>query len=202
MNRYLRLGLTATAAAFLFALAACNTSSSTTSGDGSGPVPGNANSIGQRAPEIEGVPVYSPIPEDASFFRRRLANVPIKLSNYRGKVVLLDFWATWCGPCIAAIPREKQLVARLRGRPFALIGISIDDNRETLQKFLRTNALPWPNILDEGKNIGMVWDIEAVPTFVLISAEGVVVGRWEGAQDMPEIERAVERELEIVEKKK
>jgi thiol-disulfide isomerase/thioredoxin len=75
--------------------------------------------IGKQAPDIIG--------EDLSGAR-------FKLSDYRGKVVLLVFWASWCGPCIASVPHEKELVERFKGRPFAVIGVNAD------AKALRINA--------------------------------------------------------------
>src|SRR5258708_34645001 len=163
----------------LLAMSACDKSSSTTGsnslpGGGSDAVKMDGYGVGSRAFDIEGKTVA-----DGS---------PIQLSKYKGKVVLLDFWATWCGPCVAAIPHEKQLAARFGGRPFALIGISIDESLETLRKFVANKGLPWPNIFDDGKRIARQWQIEAVPTFVLIDADGFIIGRWEGAQDMPDIE--------------
>ena len=67
--------------------------------------------VGRVAPEIE---------------RQDIDGKPMKLSEYRGKVVVLCFWGTWCGPCMAMVPLEKALVERLKGRPFALLGINSD----------------------------------------------------------------------------
>src|SRR4051794_21929179 len=55
---------------------------------------------------------------------------PMKLSECRGKVIVVSFWATWCGPCMGMVPDEKALVERMKGRPFALIGVNCDDDRE------------------------------------------------------------------------
>ncbi len=76
-------------------------------------------SVGKSAPEIKGVDVYGK---------------PLALSNYRGKVVALVFWGTWCGPCMPEIPREKALLERMKGRPFALLGVDADAQAETAPK--------------------------------------------------------------------
>lgn len=186
--------LTSLAAGCLLAISACDKSSSTT---GSNPLPGggagdavniDGTRIGQRALEIEG----KAIADGAAF----------QLSKLKGKVVLLDFWGTWCGPCRAAIPHEKKLAARFGNQTFALIGISINDSPDTLRKFVANNELTWPNVLDDKNTIAQQWQVEAVPTFVLIDADGFIIGRWEGAQDMPAIEKAIEAELKTLEKRK
>jgi thiol-disulfide isomerase/thioredoxin len=178
-----RRGLRTLFAFCLLALSACTASSSTMS-DGSAPLPGgdpkpDGVNVGQRAYEMEG---------------KTGDGTVIRLSGYKGKVVLLDFWAPWCVPCVEAIPHEKQIVARLAGKPFALIGVSVDG--------VGKHVLPWPNIVDEDANINQMWRIQAVPTFVLINPQGEIVGRWEGSQDLPKIDKAIEREVALAEKRK
>lgn len=191
MMMFLRKVIRGVVAACLIGLSAC--ASSSTTGKGGAALPGNGvktegADVGNLAYEIEGASAAD--------------GKPIQLSKHKGKVVLLDFWATWCPPCVAAIPHEKQLVARYAGRPFALIGISMDRTEEALVKFIGKSALPWPNIFDEGERISEKWNVGAVPTFVLINPHGEIVGRWEGAQDLPEIDKSIEYELKLVENKK
>lgn len=131
--------------------------------------------IGTLAPELEG---------------QATTGEAIKLSNYRGKVVLVDFWATWCGPCVAFIPHEKELVERMRGRPFVFIGVSADRDPQDLEEFLAKNNLPWPNILDNG-TLGKAWHVEFLPTIFLIDAEGVIRHKFIGGSK--ELDNAVER---------
>jgi peroxiredoxin len=132
--------------------------------------------VGAKAPKLDGVST---------------SGEPIRLSDYRGKVVLVDFWATWCGPCVALIPHEKELVARMAGRPFAFIGVSADHDREELQEFIVKNQLPWPNIFDEGKKLGRTWQVEFLPTIFLIDADGVIRHKFIGASR--ELDAAVDK---------
>ena len=84
--------------------------------------------VGNVAPEIEG--------ED-------IDGMPMKLSDYRGRVVMLVFWGTWCGPCMGAIPMEKAIVDRLKDRPFVLLGINSDSDREKLKARMREEGITW-----------------------------------------------------------
>src|SRR5207244_146319 len=77
--------------------------------------------VGKNAPEAEA--------ED-------LAGKPVKLSAYKGKVVVIDFWATWCPPCKAMIPHERELVQKNADKPFVFISISADEKKDTLKGFL------------------------------------------------------------------
>ena len=74
--------------------------------------------VGRPAPEIEGTDMHGK---------------PLRLSDFKGKVVVLNFWGTWCGPCMALVPQERNLVARLKYQPFAFLGVNCKDNRETAQ---------------------------------------------------------------------
>jgi thiol-disulfide isomerase/thioredoxin len=99
----------------------------------------------------------------------------IKLSSYRGKVVLIDFWATWCQPCRMMIPEEKSLVARMQGRPFVFIGISADHKLDVLKRFLEQEAMPWRHIFDGYSGpLAKKWEVETLPQFIIIDANGVI----------------------------
>ncbi len=115
---------------------------------------------GKAAPEIE---------------TQRLNGDKVKLSELRGKVVVLDFWATWCPPCRAMIPHERELVTRFQHKPFVFISIDIDGNKEALTKFLATTPMPWAHWLNDGRGgISREWGVSAVPTLFVIDAKGVV----------------------------
>lgn len=143
--------------------------------------------VGRKAPEITG---------------ESTTGVPVSLSGYKGKVVLLDFWATWCGPCRDMIPHEKDLLRQYDTRPFVILGISKDDKREDLKTFVEREKILWPNVFDGGGSICKEWRISAFPTLFLINHKGVIIGKWEGGgpQTMSEIDRAIDEAVREADK--
>lgn len=125
----------------------------------------------------------------------------IRVSDYQGKVVLVDFWGTWCGPCKMLVPLERRMVNETyRNRPFVLIGIAQDDP-ETLRRYQEIAKLPWQNIADPNSRISRQWDFNVVPCFVLIDHTGVIRGKWMGGNDWEAIKEAVEECVQAAEKK-
>lgn len=118
----------------------------------------------------------------------------IRLSDFKGKVVLVDFWGTWCGPCKMLEPRERSLKQMYRDQPFEILGIAID-SKPRLKAYLEKNPLPWPNIADGSRSLSDQYKIEAVPTFMLIDPEGTLIKTWQGGQNFDEIELAVEKAI-------
>jgi thiol-disulfide isomerase/thioredoxin len=126
------------------------------------------------------------------------SNKSAKISEYRGKVVVLDIWATWCPPCRAMIPHEREMVKKLAGKPFALISVSADDKKETLTKFLEKNEMPWTH-WHAGANgeILKKYQVKFFPTIYVLDTKGVI--RYKNVRDQ-ELEHAVEELLKEAEK--
>ena len=101
---------------------------------------------------------------------------PITLKDYRGKVVLLDFWATWCGPCIAEMPNVKKIYNTHKDMGFVVIGISLDDDASEVCDFLKECELPWRQIFDgQDGHLKKLFQIRGIPSLWLIDREGKVI---------------------------
>lgn len=101
----------------------------------------------------------------------------VKLSNYRGKVVLLDFWAVWCGPCIRELPNVKEVYAKHKDKNFDILGVSLDTSKDRLQQFVAENEMPWRQVFD-GKgwknSTAVLYDVHSIPRMYLIDEDGIV----------------------------
>jgi thiol-disulfide isomerase/thioredoxin len=98
------------------------------------------------------------------------------LADYAGKVVVLDIWATWCGPCRQMIPHEREMVEKFKDKPFALISVSADDEKKALEEFLEKEKMPWTHWWDNGGDSALLkqWNVRFFPTVYVIDQKGVI----------------------------
>lgn len=98
----------------------------------------------------------------------------LSLAQYRGQVVLLDFWATWCPPCIAEMPNVKQTYAKYRNQKFEIIGISLDRSMAPLEEYIANEGLAWRQYWDNGGRIANMYNVRAIPSTFLIDGAGTI----------------------------
>jgi len=99
----------------------------------------------------------------------------VSLEQLRGKVVVIDFWATWCGPCRAEMPRMIQLYEKYHDSGFEIIGVSLDKSWTPVTRYRKSQGMQWPIALDKFRYISKKWGIQSIPTLVLIDQNGVIV---------------------------
>jgi cytochrome c biogenesis protein CcmG/thiol:disulfide interchange protein DsbE len=106
------------------------------------------------------------------------------LSDLRGKVVLINIWATWCPPCRKEMPSMQKLFERFKGENFEILAVSIDSTgREAVAPFMRTMNLTFPALLDPKEDIRSLYGVTGVPESFIIDKEGIVVEKIIGPID-------------------
>ena len=124
------------------------------------------------------------------FTKKDLQGKTIRLADYKGKYVLLDFWGSWCGPCRAGNPHLKDLYAKYKDKGFMIVGIAnekgvtLADNKTSWKKALKEDGLPWQQILNnegiEKCDVTNLYNVFAFPTKILLDKDGKIIGRFTG----------------------
>jgi thiol-disulfide isomerase/thioredoxin len=116
-----------------------------------------------------------------------------RLADYRGKVVLVNFWATWCVPCRDEMPSIERLRTALEGRPFAVLAVNLAEPEDRIRKFLDAVPLGFPVLLDRDAKATRAWQARALPTTYIVAPDGTVRYRHLGELDWskPEVRRFV-----------
>lgn len=142
-----------------------------------------------QGPPTEGKPA-------PDFTLKTLAGQEVSLSSLRGKVVLLNFWATWCPPCREEIPSMVRLNEAMAGKPFQMLAVSIDDGgKDAVEAFLKRGGYNLPALLDPGQKVGAMYGITGVPETFVIDPKGVILKKVIGPIDWnhPEVKNFLEQ---------
>jgi thiol-disulfide isomerase/thioredoxin len=153
--------------------------------------------VGCAAPVRTDIPTApSPAPRFSLF---DLSGATVKISDFQGKVVLVDFWATWCEPCKQSIPRYIRMQEKLRDKGFAVVGIDEDEKPEIAAAYARNHSMNYPVLLDPGTGLFAEFGGASLPAAFLIDAQGQIRGHWEGfdAATGQDVERAADALLGI-----
>jgi len=111
------------------------------------------------------------------------------LSDYKGKVVILNFWATWCPPCRAEMPSMETLYQRFNSQGLEILAVDIGENANTVRQFIQNNKYTFPVMLDSNSRISRIYGIEAIPTSYILDREGKIAARVVGSisWDTPQV---------------
>src|SRR5207248_1018060 len=121
----------------------------------------------------------------------------VHLSDYKGKIVLLDFWATWCGPCQIEIPWFIEFQRKNKDRGFEVLGVSMDDDGwDAVKPFMTEKKINYRIVLGDEKTSDQYGGVEALPTTFIIDREGRIASVHVGLSSRKDFEDAIEKLLE------
>jgi thiol-disulfide isomerase/thioredoxin len=144
-----------------------------------------ANPLRARAP-------FAPDFSFTTYQKQEISNISL-----RGKVVLVDFWGTWCPPCRESVPALRNLNKKYAGKPFQLVSVSSDDDEDVWKTFIKAERMEWSQYIDLPGEVLHAFKVDSFPTFVVLDKDGVIRFRQsgEGPQTESELEDAINKYL-------
>jgi peroxiredoxin len=114
------------------------------------------------------------------FDEKDVAGKHLSVADYKGKIVLVDFWATWCGPCVHELPNVVKTYEKHHEKGFDIIGVSLDQDEDRLKNFTKENKMTWPQFFDGkqwGNKLAVKYGVQSIPATFLLDREGKVIDR-------------------------
>lgn len=144
--------------------------------------------------------VYSDVGKVAPVFQLEdLNGKTVSLKEFMGKVIVLNFWATWCAPCRAEMPSLENLYRNLKDKGLVIIGVSVDSSEKTVQSFVKERGITFPILLDKRKEVSFDdYGVIGLPVTFLIDKKGIIVDKVFGERqwDSEEVKEKIKRLLE------
>jgi len=104
----------------------------------------------------------------------------VKLSDYKGKAVMINFWASWCGPCRAEMPTLQAVYKEFEAEGFVILAVNLNEPDLAVKSFQEKYGLTFPILMDKGDRVSKLYDIVPLPTSYFVDKNGVVQGKWTG----------------------
>ena len=123
-------------------------------------------------------------------------NQQISLADYRGKVVLIDFWASWCAPCVASLPAYNRMRQEIGTEGFEIIAINVDENTEDGLKFLESHPVGYPMLADPDGEIGIPYGVRTLPRSFLLNRDGQIISSYKSFKRGDE--KALKQEITLL----
>ena len=133
--------------------------------------------LADDAIDLKALPVGSPFPD---FSETDVNGKPISVAQYKGKIVLVDFWATWCGPCVGELPNVLKTYEKYHSKGFEIVGVSLDSDKSKLTSFIQAKNMTWQQFFDGGgwKNkIAQKYTVHSIPATYLIDKDGKLLAK-------------------------
>jgi thiol-disulfide isomerase/thioredoxin len=134
--------------------------------------------IGKVAPELEVTDLHGN---------------PVSIAELKGKTILLDFWTTWCPPCVADAPALDKLYAKYGGKDLMIVGISVSEEREVVEKFLKKHPHSFPVVLTSENEVPRPYQIGVFPTYIVIAPDGTLTTAVEGDQGFGDLRKFLQK---------
>nr|WP_277349416.1 TlpA disulfide reductase family protein [Pseudoflavitalea sp. G-6-1-2] len=143
------------------------------------------SSYGKSTLELIEARKYSAIGQTAyGFTMNNELGKAVEFASFRGKYVLIDFWASWCGPCVASFPKLKEVYEQYKNKGFEIVGVSTDKSEAAWQTAVKKYLNPWPQLHDTQNIAGKFFAVKMLPTTYLIHPDGKIVARDVHAEEL------------------
>ncbi|MBI5756068.1 MAG: TlpA family protein disulfide reductase [Nitrospirae bacterium] len=130
-----------------------------------------------------GIQEYTTLQEANDFTLKDVANKKVSLKDFKGKVVMLNFWATWCGPCRVEMPSMEKLYRQFREKGFVILAVASGDDTDSVDRFVKDYNISFPALIDSNLVVSDSYKVWALPTTYFINAKGQIIGRAHGGRD-------------------
>jgi peroxiredoxin len=132
------------------------------------------------------------------FILKSINNEEISLKNFRGKIVLLDFFATWCGPCRMEMQYLKKVYNEYKEKDFIIISIDLYEDIEKVKDFINENGIEWIVVIDRDGQVAKKYNIQAIPTLILIDSKGIIADVYIGVTDENILKNKIETLIQTI----